>query len=159
MSALKGTEMPTASSPVPEILEQTIDRFWETVPPLWGQIRGHIREVATKGFDITVEQFHILRYIRRGRWSVSKLAEAKNISRSAISQGVDMLVNKGLVTRTKNPDDRRYVQLELTKAGNDLLDAVIQDTRAWMQIRLTALSRSELENVIRAMESLKKMVE
>ena len=43
---------------------QAIDRFWETVPPLWGMIRTHIRAEATKNFDITVEQFHILRHVR-----------------------------------------------------------------------------------------------
>jgi DNA-binding MarR family transcriptional regulator len=150
--------MPAPSSPTAKTLELTLDRFWETVPPLWSQIRAHIRSVATESFDLSVEQFHILRYIRRGRWSVSELAQAKNISRPAISQGVDMLVNKGLVTRTTHPDDRRYVELALTQEGNALLDAVFQNTRAWMLTRLAALSQDELENVDHAMESLKKML-
>jgi DNA-binding MarR family transcriptional regulator len=150
--------MPAPSSPTAKTLELTLDRFWETVPPLWSQIRAHIRSVATESFDLSVEQFHILRYIRRGRWSVSELAQAKNISRPAISQGVDMLVNKGLVTRTTHPDDRRYVELALTQEGNALLDAVFQNTRAWMLTRLAALSQDELESVDHAMESLKKML-
>ena len=45
--------------------EQAIDRFWETVPPLWNTVRSHIRATATGKFDITVEQFHVLRYVRR----------------------------------------------------------------------------------------------
>ena len=64
---------------------QAIDRFWETIPPLWGMIRTHIRGEATKNFDISVEQFHILRHVRRGTGSISELATAKNISRPAIS--------------------------------------------------------------------------
>ena len=83
-----------------QVLEQTLDKFWETIPPLWGYIRAHIRAVATENFDISVEQFHLLRFIRRGQCSVSDLADVKNISRPAVSQGVDALVNKGLVTRT-----------------------------------------------------------
>jgi len=86
-----------------QILEQTLDSFWEIVPPLWGYIRAHIRAIATENFDISVEQFHILRFIRRGYGSVSSLASARNISRPAVSQGVDTLVRKGLVTRKRPP--------------------------------------------------------
>ena len=76
--------------------DQAVDRFWETLPPLWNFIRSHIRATATSNFDITVEQFHVLRYVRRGVTSMSDLAVAKNISRPAISQAVDVLVKNGL---------------------------------------------------------------
>jgi DNA-binding MarR family transcriptional regulator len=142
-----------------QVLEQTLDKFWETVPSLWSHIRAHIRAVATENFDISVEQFHILRYIRRGHCSVSELADARNISRPAVSQGVDSLVNKGLVTRTHSKEDRRYVELELTPEGNALLDSVFQNTREWMKESLERLNQEELELAIRGMEILKKMVD
>jgi len=142
-----------------QVLEQTLDRFWETVPPLWGYIRAHIRAVATEIFDISVEQFHILRFIRHGHCSVSELAEARSISRPAVSQGVDALVNKGLVTRTQSKEDRRYVELELTPEGNALLDSVFQNTREWMKSSLETFSQEELELAIRGMEVLKKMID
>jgi DNA-binding MarR family transcriptional regulator len=142
-----------------QVLEQTLDRFWETIPPLWGYIRAHIRAVATENFDISVEQFHILRYIRRGHNSVSGLADARNISRPAISQGVDALVNKGLVTRTQSKEDRRYVELKLTPEGNALLDNVFQNTREWMKESLEVFSQEELEQAMRGMEVLKKMID
>jgi len=139
--------------------EQAIDRFWETVPPLWGTIRTHIRTEATTNFDITVEQFHILRHVRRGTGSVSELATAKNISRSAISQAVDLLVKKGLLTRVQSTQDRRFVELALTEAGNELLDKLFKETRDWMKTRMTQLNTEELETIARAMEALKKMLE
>jgi len=139
--------------------EQAIDRFWETVPSLWGTIRTHIRTEATTNFDITVEQFHILRHVRRGTGSVSELATAKNISRSAISQAVDLLVKKGLLTRVQSTQDRRFVELALTEAGNELLDKLFKETRDWMKTRMTQLNTEELETIARAMEALKKMLE
>lgn len=141
------------------LLEKTLDKFWETVPPLWGYVRAHIRAVATEDFDISVEQFHILRFIRRGHGSVSELADVRNISRPAISQGVDALVNKGLVSRTQSREDRRYVNLELTPQGNALLDSVFQNTREWMKAILGSFSREELELAIRGMEVLNKMLD
>lgn len=142
-----------------QVLEQTLDKFWESVPQLWSHIRAHIRAVATENFDISVEQFHILRFIRRGHCSVSELADARNISRPAVSQGVDALVNKGLVTRTQSKEDRRYVELELTPDGNALLDSVFQNTREWMRVSLDKLSQEELELAMRGLEMLKKMID
>ena len=137
----------------------TIDRFWETVPPVWGMIRTHIRGVATASFDISVEQFHVLRYVRRGMASMSELATAKNISRPAISQAVEVLVKKGLLTRIQSTQDRRFVELALSEAGNNLLDTVFKETRGWMKERMSTLSAEELETISKAMESLKKMLE
>ena len=139
--------------------DQAIDRFWETVPPLWNTVRSHIRTVATAKFDITVEQFHILRFVRRGTASMSELATAKNISRPAMSQAVEILVKKGLLTRVQSTQDRRYFDLALTEAGNKLLDTVFQDARAWMKERMHGLTVAELETIVRAMEAMKKMLE
>jgi DNA-binding MarR family transcriptional regulator len=140
-----------------KLRDQTIDRFWETVPPLWGTIRSHIRSTATAKFDITVEQFHVLRYVRKGTGSLSELATAKNISRPAMSQAVDILVKKGLLTRVQSTQDRRYVELALTDAGNNLLDTVFQETRKWMKERMCDLSADDLETMIKAMEVMKKI--
>ncbi|HKG52710.1 MAG TPA: MarR family transcriptional regulator [Anaerolineales bacterium] len=138
---------------------QAIDRFWETIPPLWGTIRTHIRAEAARKFDISVEQFHILRHVRRGIGSISELAAAKNISRPAISQAVDVLVKKGLLTRIHSSQDRRFVELTLTDAGNNLLDTVFQETREWMQERMSSLTTDELQAIAKVMTVLKKMLD
>jgi len=142
-----------------QVRDQAIDRFWETIPPLWNTVRSHIRATATANFDITVEQFHVLRYVRRGKDSMGELATAKNISRPAISQAVDVLVHKGLLTRIQSTKDRRYVDVALTDAGNHLLDTVFKETRIWMKGRMSKLTASELETISKAMEVMKKMLE
>jgi len=139
-----------------EFQEQAIDRFWETIPPLWVTVRAHIRAEATSQFDISVEQFHVLRHVRRGINSISDLAIAKNISRPAISQAVDTLVNKNLLTRTQSTEDRRFVELKLTESGNALLDALFKETRAWMKELMSDLTNEELDTIAKAMEALKR---
>ena len=144
-------------NPAPnDLLQSMIDRFWETIPPTWNRIRTQIRTIAIENFDITIEQFHILRHIRKGFTSISELAEARGISRSAASQTVDLLVEKGLVFRRENPEDRRFVQLELTPAGVDLLEGIFKKNRLWMQVKLSRLNPQELESAIRAMQTLKE---
>lgn len=141
-----------------QLREQALDGFWETIPPLWNYVRSFIRTTATSNFDITVEQFHVLRFVRKGM-SISELAIAKNISRPAISQAVDVLVEKGLLNRTQCTSDRRYVELTLTKKGNALLDTVFSETRVWMKERMNKLSDEELKVIAKAMPALKKMLD
>jgi DNA-binding MarR family transcriptional regulator len=148
--------MTTLSDPSNASLRQAVETFWETVPPFWQRIRAHIHQVATEQFDISVEQFHILRHIRRGQASVSELAEAKNISRPAISQAVNLLVNKGFITRIPDTRDRRHVRLALTASGDALLDAIFDETRQWMIQILSPLSDEELQSLTQGMDSLRK---
>jgi MarR family 2-MHQ and catechol resistance regulon transcriptional repressor len=143
-------------SPSAELLCQAVDGFWETVPSFWHKVRAYIRTLAEEQHDITVEQFHILRHIRQGICLASEIAEAKRISRPAISQAVELLVQKGLVVRRQNPDDRREVQLSLTPAGDALLDALFDRTRQWMAGLFTSLSDAELQAIIAAMKALNK---
>lgn len=144
-------------APSQENLTLAVDGFWDAFPPFWHRVRAYIHQAAATRFDITVEQFHILRHIRRGSGSVSELAEVKNISRAAVSQAVDVLVTKGLVTRATDEHDRRYIQLALTVAGNELLDAIFTETRRWMMDILSQLSDEELLTLVRAMDMLRKI--
>jgi len=144
------------TSPTKETLrQQMIDRFWETIPPMWNQVRNNLRCIATENFGISVEQFHILRHIRKGITSVSELATVKQISRPAISQAVDLLVEKGLISRRQDADDRRFVHLQLTPNGDALLTRIFQENRAWMLEKMAARGTEELNSLIAAMEILK----
>jgi len=138
-----------------DALYLTIDRFWESIPPVWNQIRGHLRSIAQEKFEISVEQFHVLRHIRRGIRSVSDLATVKQISRSAISQSVDGLVEKGLISRHPHADDRRFVELELTPSGDAMLNAIFEENRAWMIDKMSALTPDELAQMQQAFRLLK----
>jgi len=144
--------------PSEESLKHAVDKFWESFPPFWNRVRAHIRQVAVDQYDITVEQFHILRHIRQGHGSVSEIAQAKHISRAAISQAMEALVSKGLVTRSQSPVDRRHVLLDLTSEGNALLEAIFEDTSQWLIGALAPLSEAELLALIQAMGSLQRVL-
>jgi DNA-binding MarR family transcriptional regulator len=143
-------------SPQETSLSQTVDSLLETLPPVWDRIRSNLRSAATSRFGITLEQFHALRHIRRGFASVGELAEKKQTSRSAVSQAVEALVSKGLVTRTQESADRRCVKLALTPHAVQVLDANYEENRVWMRAEMAALGPEELACVRRAMDILKR---
>lgn len=138
-----------------EMIQQAVERFWESVPPTWNQVRGHIRAIATESYQMSVEQFRILRHIRDGRDSVSELAEAKQISRPAVSQAVEVLVQEGYVSRRQSSTDRRFVKLALTPKGNATLTNIFDRNSQWMADKLEALSPDQLDRLVDGLELLK----
>ncbi|MCX6036115.1 MAG: MarR family winged helix-turn-helix transcriptional regulator [Chloroflexi bacterium] len=133
-----------------------IDKFWESVPSAWRQTRSQIRHIAVEKFQMTEEQFQVLRRIRKGSASVSALAEASLTSRSAVSKTVDALVRRGLVTRSQDPNDRRNVPLALTDEGQRVMDVIFTEAEAWLSTRFEHLNPEELETLLKGMETLRK---
>jgi MarR family transcriptional regulator, 2-MHQ and catechol-resistance regulon repressor len=138
-----------------ELLKETIDRFWETIPPVWNKVRNNTRTNAVTDFGLTLIQFHLLRHIYHGIQTVGDLSEKQQISPPAVSSVVDQLVKKGLVSRVEDKQDRRYVCLTLTEAGSELLTQVFGKNRAWMAEKLKALDPEELDLINKAMILLK----
>jgi len=139
-----------------EYLNQAAERFWETVPSVWDRVRDNLRGTATYQLNITVGQFHILRYIRHGNNTVGQLANARQISRSAVSQSVELLVEKGYLCRQDRIGDRRYVRLELTDKGAELLNTAYAENRKWIVNKLSALTADELNCMLQGLEHMKK---
>jgi DNA-binding MarR family transcriptional regulator len=137
-----------------QLIEQTIDSFWATIPPVWHHIRARIGQKAGEEFNLTHEQFHILRRIRQGHMNLSELAQTKHISRPAASRAVDALVERGLVSRIPNPGDRRHVILTLTSEGEATLERIFEGISNWMAEQLSGLEEAELQRIIDGLEAL-----
>ena len=140
----------------PAQVDNLIDRFWESVPPVWHITRAYIRQVAAEKFSMTTEQFQVLRRIRKGIDSVSALADANLTSRSSVSKAVDALVHKGLVSRLTDLIDRRHIHLTLTTEGERLLKEVYDQAEAWLREKFQTLSQDELALLLEALPILQK---
>ena len=138
-------------------LQATVDLLLETLPPVWDRIRSNLRGAATAKFGITLDQFHTLRHIKKGYQSVHDLSEKRQVSKAAISQSVDTLVKKALVTRRQEDPDRRRVLLELTPYARKVLDANFDDNRAWVTERMSSLTVAQLVELGRAMATLRDL--
>ena len=139
-----------------ELLPRAIEKFWEAFPPVWNRIRGNLRLILAEAFNISIEEFHILRNLRRGICSVSQLASVQQISRPAASQAVEALVEKGLVSRHYDAEDRRHIRLALTPAGDELINTIFQKNRRWMMEKMESMSPEEMAAILKAMEALKE---
>jgi DNA-binding MarR family transcriptional regulator/catechol 2,3-dioxygenase-like lactoylglutathione lyase family enzyme len=76
---------------------------------------------------------------RNGAFILFRLYEASEphdlptglgVSKQAVSQAIDVLVNRGYVDRSPDPSDRRRITLELTERGHEVVAAVWRGTEA-----------------------------
>jgi len=80
-----------------------------------------------KPFDISKEQFNVLRILRgqKGKPAPLQLVSERMISKSSnATRLVEKLRQKGLVDRSQCAADRRQIDIVITKGGLDLLNTV-----------------------------------
>ena len=82
--------------------------------------RGYLKpsHAALKDLDATIGQIHCARTVGRlGNPTMSELADALRLHPSTVTPLVNALVERGLVERRDDPDDRRVVRVALTEKG------------------------------------------
>lgn len=85
------------------------------IAPLLTRFENVVLAEAATG--MTFRQFRLLSKIEEGKSTLTQIGRVTTISLPAISESIEGLVVKGLVSRTADSNDRRAVILALTKAG------------------------------------------
>lgn len=89
-----------------------------------------------------------------GALRVSVLADELTLSASATSRLVDGLVQRDLVAREEDPEDRRAKLLTLTPAGRRFIDTISEGRLATIAGAAEALPRELVARVLAAIRSL-----
>jgi DNA-binding MarR family transcriptional regulator len=74
---------------------------------------------------LTKEEFKVLMELHSGPRTHGALCRTLGVSTGAMTNRLDKLEREGLVSRSKDPKDRRGVLLTITGAGRERLDAYI----------------------------------
>ncbi|MSQ22660.1 MAG: MarR family transcriptional regulator [Dehalococcoidia bacterium] len=103
--------------------------------------------------DLTMPQARVVFLLmQKGIQRMNNLASTLAISFSRVTALMDQLVEKGLVERWTDPDDRRSVLCALTSQGKELAQRLLMERRSRWEERLAPLSVDELPRVQEAME-------
>ncbi|MFT3968826.1 MAG: MarR family transcriptional regulator [Micropruina sp.] len=96
--------------------------------------------------DLTMQQFRVLgQVVRRPGISGNELGGLLGVSAPTASGLIERLVEKGLITRTDDPDDRRIRRLQPTEPGRDLMRQMDSMFERILGAVLQVLSAEELE--------------
>ncbi len=121
------------------------------------RVNRRLRQTRPIG-DITVAQVSALQSLdSAGALTAGELAEAERVQPPTMTRIVARLEERGLVTRSAHPTDRRQVILSPSPQGRVLIGEYRRSRDEWLACRLSKLSGEERETVQRAAEILNRL--
>jgi DNA-binding MarR family transcriptional regulator len=108
-----------------------------------------------KPFDLSSEQFNVLRILRGQNdkpYNMFLIQERMIAKTSNTTRLVDKLLLKKLVTRNVCPENRRKIEVSITKKGLDLLAVLDPKVVDYENSFSNNLSEKELENLNELLE-------
>ena len=110
-------------------------------------------------WNLTVSQFGALEALYHlGPMNLSELSQKLLKSGGNITMVADNLEKRGLLVRKRSKTDRRYVKVELTNEGNDLIESIFPEHVTNIVNEMNALDSGELEELSRLCKKLGRKV-
>jgi DNA-binding MarR family transcriptional regulator len=116
-------------------------------------MRNFLLYSKEKGFSMS--QIGALFHLHRmGACGVSDIGDDLGVTNAAASQMLERLVQQQMITRSEDPNDRRFKQIVLTDKGRQVLQESIHARQGWLEDLARALSPGEQEQVVAALHIL-----
>lgn len=107
-------------------------------------------------YDLTVQQLRAFAFVfANGRTPINKLADALGIRPNVATGIIQRLVDRALIERREDPEDRRVRILSITDRGQALIDELGDIALAKGRVlleRLTDQQLGQLRDILAAME-------
>jgi DNA-binding MarR family transcriptional regulator len=125
---------------------------------LLGKLLQRSAEVALRPLKLKLWEYDVLSALRRKgkpfEQPATELARLTMLTSGAMTTRVDRLEAKGLVERTTDPEDRRGVNVKLTKNGLGVIDQAIQTRLEIAEAQLKSLSERESKSLTEGLRKL-----
>lgn len=134
----------------------TAEMLLEIFPGLGRLIAVHMRETGED--DATLMQLSVLMRIKDRSITTSELAKMRRVSLQSASVLVQNLVERDLLRRSPDPNDRRKFLLEVTPEGAKRAQVVREQMRDLIADTLSGLTTDELEAAAIFLPGLRRVV-
>ncbi|MGF6597883.1 DNA-binding MarR family transcriptional regulator [Paraburkholderia sp. GAS448] len=105
-------------------------------------------DTALKDLDVTGSQMGIFLAMQRGLASTPfELAKLLSVDTGLMTRMLDKLETKGLLERSRSVDDRRVVNLVLTKKGAEIAAEIPNIAPEVLNARLKKFTKAEFEGL------------
>jgi DNA-binding MarR family transcriptional regulator len=102
--------------------------------------------------DLSLTQLRVLGILRDRRARVTELAAYLGLDKSTMSGLIDRAQRRGLLTRGKNPQDGRVVEVYMTPAGLELAKRVEDDLRRALAPATGRLDPEQLDQLVKLLD-------
>lgn len=141
----------------PSHTAEAVTRELLSVLPLLNQIvAAEVRREA--GEETTMPQFRVLGQLAEQPLTISALARRRRVSLQSMSELVQVLVERGWIERTPDPNDRRQWLLHLTEHGRAHYDRAHQHTLRRLVPLIAQLDDDDRTAVQRGLLALERVL-
>ena len=134
--------------------EELARRILDIIPLVMRVMGAKIRQEATAGFQVS--HYRVLKLLHQQPRTLSELAACQAVALPTMSRTVSALVERGWVTRTQDPENRRRVQVRTTDEGWAIVEQLRTQVQAHLAAYLTDLTVEEREQALAGLEALEK---
>ena len=133
--------------------EALVEQMGDLVQRMYAQCRSESTEGWTE-LELTMPQLHTMALLSQEPQRMGVISWRLNSSQSAATSMIDRLVEKDLVVRVPDKDDRRVVACQLTGTGREEMERLWRINRMRIAKMADYLTIEELRRVVEAMELL-----
>ena len=114
-------------------------------------------------YDLSFTHLNSLLFIHRaGCTNIQCLADHLGVTKAAVSQMVDRLVESGLISREEDPIDRRSKLICLSETGESLVQKAFLSRRKWvpgLAVSLTETQQQQANQIFEIVNEKMKQIE
>jgi DNA-binding MarR family transcriptional regulator len=122
-------------------------------------VSEHLSAVYKQRFDLEVPEWRVIVTVGP-TWSCTaqQIADTTRMHKTRVSRAIAHLVQRGLIERTSNADDRREMDLRLTKAGRSMYSELVPLALERERALLSCFSEEEVRAFHEGLERLEEFL-
>lgn len=122
-------------------------------------VSDHLSEVYKQRFGLEIPEWRVIATVGPA-WSCTAqhIADSTRMHKTRVSRAIAHLVKRGLIERASNADDRREMELRLTKAGRAMYTELVPLALERERALLSCLTEEELRAFNEGLERLEEFL-
>lgn len=149
--------MPLNDSPAAGARRRIVDDLLEELTSWSPRERAGALRHWLRG-SLSLVHLHVLTVLEAdGPLSMSKLAEALDVSVASTTGIVDRMEQRGLVERRHQPVDRRVIRVHATDAGDSVFRDLAMERRKHLAGLLDRMTDAELESFLTGLRAMRRV--
>jgi len=135
-------------------------RLWLRLLSATNLISTEIRRNLRQSFNVTLPQFDLMAQLERepNGLRLGELSQRMMVTNGNVTGLVDKLVEQGFIVREASPEDRRAMNVRMTKAGASLFALMAKANEGWMAGLFSDVPAESRKALMRELDVVKRSV-
>jgi DNA-binding MarR family transcriptional regulator len=123
------------------------------------EVSNHLAEIYRERFDLEIPEWRVLATVGPERGCTAQyIASSTRMHKTRVSRAIAHLEKRGLIERASSPEDRREMELRLTKAGRRMYSELVPLALDREQALMACLNKEELRGFVAGLTRLEEFL-